>query len=477
MLLPISCLTVLLFLPLTNGQCRGDPVEDVCSSLWPRPSFVEVLPNVQDGQTCFQDVQSRFSSFSSAPVERAWQRFLLDLKTKNTAKGPVPSQISALSRPCLSLLIEISLDHNDNGTIDSSSSEFYRLRIHGGNVSIRARGSAGAVYALVTLSQLIVCVSSTLCVVPNVLIRDVPAFRHRGIMLDTARHFIPVSLIKQTLDLMALNKLNVFHWHLTDDESFPVELLDNRSRALTRGAYAKDLVYTQNQIRDIVQYASERAIRVLPEIDVPGHTQSWAIGLPEIVCNRRVLNPRLSRTYDVLDAVIGELSSLFPEAHFHIGGDEVVRDLWKVNCTGDLSVDADDLNEFFHEKVSTILRRYERRGIVWSDAGLRATGVEGPIVQFWQTTSLEDVRRMLESGQNLILSNNDASYLDCGLILWCGGRKTWWDILTNRLFQLLRPGLPTPGNVLGGELAMWTECLELFSPLCDIIAKVYCRRG
>ncbi|QQP57752.1 Beta-hexosaminidase, partial [Caligus rogercresseyi] len=170
-------------------------------------------------------------------------------------------------------------------------------------------------------------------------VRDFPRFPYRALMLDTSRHFLSKRVILQNLDLMEMNKLNVFHWHMTDTESFPFqsEKFPNMSRY---GAYDPDThVYSVQDVKDIIQEAETRGIRVIPEFDVPGHTQSWGKGRPQLLTTcydnsgepldfKGPVNPILASTYDFLDEFFEEVIGIFGDAYIMLGGDEVPTQCW-----------------------------------------------------------------------------------------------------------------------------------------------------
>ncbi|CAF2127838.1 unnamed protein product [Rotaria magnacalcarata] len=173
-----------------------------------------------------------------------------------------------------------------------------------------------------------------------------PRFQHRGVLLDSSRHFLPVPLIKKNLDVMAYNKLNVFHWHIVDDQSFPFEsrTFPNLSR---QGAFSSDHVCTPEDVTSIIEHARLLGIRVIPEIDTPGHTYSWGKSMPELitVCwangkpyqaiygqhgEMEIFNPIEPRVYSTMDALLREVKSIFPSNYIHLGMDEVYDLCWQV---------------------------------------------------------------------------------------------------------------------------------------------------
>lgn len=172
-------------------------------------------------------------------------------------------------------------------------------------------------------------------------ISDAPRFTHRGLMVDTARHFQPLASLRAIIDSLPYAKINVLHWHLVDSQSFPFHSASNPK--LWDGAYNAQSRYTHSDVTSIVEYARLRGVRVMPEFDMPGHAQSWCIGYPELCPSSTCTTPLdVSRngTFDLIERLLGECtggtasvagapSALFPEAMLHLGGDEVSTDCWE----------------------------------------------------------------------------------------------------------------------------------------------------
>ena len=229
-----------------------------------------------------------------------------------------------------SLLINVAGPGEPVQTIDEDES--YQLSVTPEGVTLTAANDLGAMHGLETLLQLAVTQQGA-CVLPAVTISDVPRFRWRGFMLDVSRHFEPVATVERTLDGMAAAKLNVFHWHLSDDQAFRAE--SKKFPRLTAVASEGEF-YTQDQMREVVAYARARGIRVVPEFDMPGHGTSWILAYPELTpgthfdklpvvygVHTAVLDPTRKSTYKFLNTLIGEMGQIFPDAYFHVGGDEV----------------------------------------------------------------------------------------------------------------------------------------------------------
>ena len=218
--------------------------------------------------------------------------------------------------------------------------ESYRLEITASHVELEASNPLGALHGLQTFLQL-VRVSPKGFSVPAVTIDDQPRFPWRGCMIDTGRHFMPIPVVERNLDGMEAVKLNVFHWHLSDDQGFRVE---SKKFPLLQEKGSDGLYYTQQQIGEVVQYARERGIRVVPEFDMPCHTTSWFAGYPELASGtgpyrparkwgvmNAAMDPSQESTYQFIDQLLGEMTALFPDAYFHIGGDECNGKEWDAN--------------------------------------------------------------------------------------------------------------------------------------------------
>ena len=260
--------------------------------------------------------------------------------------------------------------------------ERYSLTIQPDGASLTAATVVGALRGLETLLQLVEGDSSTYAL-PAVRIDDAPRFPWRGLLVDVSRHFMPVDQIKRTLDGMALVKLNVLHWHLSDDQGFRVE--SHRFPKLHQlgsdGRY-----YTQGEVRELVQYARDRGIRVVPEFDMPGHSTAWFVGYPQYSAQRppiairrewggadAIFDPTRDATYAFIERFIGEMTPLFPDAYWHIGGDEVEAKHWNANRRivawrkrHGFSNNA-ALQAHFNRRVSAILTRHGKRMMGWDE--------------------------------------------------------------------------------------------------------------
>lgn len=253
--------------------------------------------------------------------------------------------------------------------------ESYTLDSNSSSVRIHAKTIFGAIYAFETLLQLVQPQRDGF-VIPAVHISDTPRFPWRGLLLDPGRHFLSVDQILRTLDGMAAVKLNVLHWHLTEDQGFRIESLryPKLHQLGSEGQY-----YTQQQVREIVRYAAARGIRVVPEFDIPGHSTTWFIGYPELASqpgpyevmhankvHDAAMNPTKEETYRFLDNFFSEMTALFPDEFMHIGGDESNGKHWMANpeivrfMKEHNLPDTQALQAYFNHRVQLLLKKYNR---------------------------------------------------------------------------------------------------------------------
>lgn len=289
--------------------------------------------------------------------------------------------------------------------------EGYRLTVEPAGIRIAADGPTAVLRAFATLRQL-VGLSPRGIALQALTIEDAPRFAWRGVMLDPARHFLSMATIKRQIDAMERVKLNVLHLHLSDDQGFRVE--SKRFPKLTAAAGGQ--FYTQAQIRDLVAYAGERGVRIVPEFDVPGHSRAIVAAYPEIgVVGKTVfagqhdvaLNPAAPATYRFLEGVFGEMAALFPGEYFHVGGDEVAKDVWadaadvKALMARSGLADKKAVEGYFMRRVERIVARHGKTMIGWEEVA--AAGVpKSVIVQAWQTSNAN--AEALAEGHRTIVS-------------------------------------------------------------------------
>jgi hexosaminidase len=283
--------------------------------------------------------------------------------------------------------------------------ESYTLEIETQQATLKANTVVGAIRGLETVLQL-VSANQSGYYLPLVSIRDTPRFAWRGLMIDVSRHWQPVEVIKRNLDGLAAVKMNVFHWHLTDDQGFRVE---SKRFPKLQEMGSDGLYYTQEQVRDIVGYAADRGVRVVPEFDMPGHTTSWFVGYPDLASGpgpyhieRKfgifdpAMDPTREETYRFLDSFLGEMAQLFPDEYIHIGGDENNGKQWMANpriqefmLKHDLK-DTAALQAYFNQRVLNILQKLGKKMIGWDEV-LNPDLPKDAVVQSWRgSKSLAD---------------------------------------------------------------------------------------
>lgn len=297
--------------------------------------------------------------------------------------------------------------------------EAYELHIRKNGIVVKSSNEAGQFYALQTLEQLKDS-EAMYCGV----VKDEPRFEWRGFMFDESRHFFGIDQVKTLLDLMARYKLNRFHWHLSDDQGWRIEIKAYPQLCQVgaigchtdRNAPAR--FYTQDQIREIVRYAAERHIEVIPEIDMPGHATAFTKSFPDLDGGRRTVNPGKEMTYEVLTVIIKELAELFPGRYIHIGGDEVSKRTWnELPEVHELmkreNIDnLDDVQNYFGRRLCEIVLATGKEVVAWDDLLSSGTDPEKKILNWWRTKHPECLDNGLEKGFRMIVCPENPFYLD-----------------------------------------------------------------
>jgi hexosaminidase len=339
--------------------------------------------------------------------------------------------------------------------------ESYQLDVALDGARLKAATVAGALHGLETFAQLVGPGAEGFRV-PAIHIEDSPRFPWRGLMLDVSRHWMPVEVVERNLDAMAAVKLNVFHWHLSDDQGFRAE--SRRFPRLQQLGSDGDF-YTQADIRHVVAYARDRGIRVVPEFDMPGHTTSWLVGYPELASAPGpysigrtwgefdgTMDPTREETYDFLDAFLGEMTKLFPDPYFHIGGDEVNGRQWGQSSSIQAFAkehnleDASGLQVYFNQRIQKLLQKYGKTMVGWDEI-LHPDLPADTVVQSWRGQA--SLAEAASRGYRGILSAG--YYLDH---LSPASYHYGIDPLAGTA-QKLTPELAS--RILGGEACMWAE--------------------
>lgn len=355
-------------------------------------------------------------------------------------------------------------------------SEGYFIRTERDRVVLSGNDEKGLFYAVQTLKQLLFCGEGKLC---SMEIEDKPRFSVRGFMLDCGRYFFTVEAVKQFIDMMALHKLNEFHWHLSEDQGFRCQL-EGKLLLTEIGSYRSHTnfnnkphsgYYTRSDLEEIIAYAHDRYIKVIPEIDSPGHVMSMLAAYPSLACAERdydvstswgvkhdVLCVGKESTFDFMKSLFDELTEIFTDGVIHLGGDEVPTVRWKScpDCQKRIKEqglkDESELHTYYLDRISAYIRGKGIETRMWNDRVKDKMVSKNIIWQLWNgDMSQADVVAELNAGRRFVISCAENYYLN------------WPYALTNLEkcynFEPAFPGLTAEGekNILGIEGCLWTE--------------------
>ena len=400
--------------------------------------------------------------------------------------------------------IEISL----NSIADESiGKEGYSLKVRQNKVELKANNVIGVFYALQSLDQLFDfnAKSNGNVVLPACTITDFPRFGWRGLMLDVSRHFFSTSDVKKYIDWMSKYKFNVLHWHLSDDNGWRIEIkalpklteigawrverfgaFGNREAPSEGEATAYGGFYTQEEIKDILHYAAERQITIVPEIDIPGHSMALLAAYPELSTLKEPkmvnpgssfadwhgdgtftmkiensLNPSDEKVYAILDTIFGEVAALFPGQYIHIGGDECYHGFWEKDpgCVALMQKenlkDAKELQSYFIKKVVNIITSKGKKAIGWDEI-LYGGLADGAAIMSWRGT--KGGIEASKAGHEVVMSPNSFAYLDYTQ----GDPSVEVPVYAKLSLKKAYEFEPAPEGVdskyiLGGQGNLWTE--------------------
>lgn len=295
--------------------------------------------------------------------------------------------------------------------------ESYSLEITENQITLKAETDLGALHGLETLLQLLQNNNGSYFF-PGCTINDSPRFSWRGLLIDAGRHFVPVDVIKRNIDGLASVKMNVLHLHLTEDQGFRIEC---KTFPELHQLGSDGLFYSQDQMKDIISYAADRGIRIIPEFDMPGHAASWLVSHPEIGSGQGPysiergfgvfnpsMNPTIDTTYQFLDKFLSEMAQLFPDEYLHIGGDENNGKEWDSNPDIQAFKKANDipdnhhLQAYFNKHILEILTKYGKKMIGWDEI-MQPTLPKNIVIQSWR--GKQGLIEATRAGFPVILSN------------------------------------------------------------------------
>jgi hexosaminidase len=404
---------------------------------------------------------------TDARVKDAVQR-VFDRLARQTGIPIRPRVVPASAGATLTVIVE-QRDHRPPQRLGDD--ERYSLEVSNGRARISADAPLGALRGVETFLQLaqqnITSGGPTAAGVvgfsiPDIVVQDEPRFAWRGLSLDVSRHFIPLDQVERTMDGMAAVKLNVLHWHLSDDQGFRIE--SKKYPRLQR--YGSDgLYYTQAEVRAAIAYARLRGLRVVPEFDMPGHATSWLPGYPSLGTKRgpfeiahepgiltELMDPTKASTYRFLDGFIGEMARLFPDEYFHIGGDEVNPKEWNNNpriqafMRKHALANPAALQAYFNKRVLKIVAKHHKHMEGWDEI-LNPDLPKSIVIQSWR--GQKSLAQAAQEGYQGILSAG--YYLD---LMQPASQHYAVDPMKGETANL------TPEQkkrILGGEAAMWEE--------------------
>jgi hexosaminidase len=416
--------------------------------------------------------------------------------------------------------VEFATGKSSEGTLNSialvlkkgtAGPEGYALTVTPQSVTITAAEAKGVFYGMQTLRQLLPRGAGAEPGIPAVTIADTPRFRYRGLHLDVGRHMFPVEFIKRYIDLLASYKLNTFHWHLTEDQGWRIEI--KRYPKLTEvGSMRKQTVvnhsrtrpqrfdaapyggfYTQDQIRDVVAHAKKRHVTIIPEIEMPGHAQAALSAYPELACTPGPFDVAQSfgvfedifcpkeETFAFLENVLKEVTDLFPGEYIHIGGDEAPKKRWDESPVAQEVIrreglkDSHELQSYFIRRIEKILNARGRKLIGWDEiveGGLSPTAT----VMYWRDhrntgpgvrLDLDPARLATAQGNDVVMTPNGSFYFDHyqvnpereGQPLAIGGLTTLEEVYGyDPVPADLSP--EQARHIIGAQANVWTEYMK-----------------
>lgn len=372
----------------------------------------------------------------------------------------------------------------------------YDLTVTKNSVTLAARRYSGFFYGIQTFLQLLPVDDESAAdrsahnkvVLPGLEISDSPQFEWRGMHLDVSRHFFEVNVIKKFIDYMAMYKFNVFHWHLTDDQGWRIEI-EKYPKLTNKGAWREEAdgsvyggYYTQKQVREIVDYADKRNITIVPEIDMPGHCSAAVFAYPEIGCTENgpekipnswgifedILNPGKEKTFEFTENVLSEIIDLFPGKYIHIGGDEIPTKQWENNSECQIRMKQlglkkeSQLQGYFVGRINQFLKQNDRKLIGWNDLIEGSLKDTVTLMAWW---FMDAGKWSAERGHDVIMTPTEFTYFDRAQGPLQFEPKAQESILTLEKvysFKVLPKNLPTEyiHQFLGGQACVWTEYIS-----------------
>ncbi|XP_029024428.1 beta-hexosaminidase subunit beta isoform X2 [Betta splendens] len=443
-------------------------------SLWPLPQQVKITAaSFKLSPVSFVIVDGAGSSAGPSCVllQNAYRRYYEYVFGSKRKTGPTKNRRTDASELTELQVWITSADSECDGYPSLKSDESYELSVDQPYAILKASKVWGALHGLETFSQLVFedKYGSKNINLTNIV--DFPRFAHRGILLDTSRHFLPIKVILDNIETMAMNKMNVFHWHIVDDPSFPY-MSRNFPQLSQKGAYHPYThVYTPADVKMVIEFARLRGIRVIPEFDTPGHTQSWGKGQPDLLtpCYAGTkptgtfgpVNPILNTTYDFMQQFFKEISTVFPDAYIHLGGDEVDFTCWKSNpdiqkfmADQGFGSDYTKLESYYIQKLLNIVAATNKGYMIWQEVFDNGVALKpDTVVDVWIGWNTDkELAKVTAAGYTTILSA--PWYLD-----YISYGQDWQKYY--KVEPLSFDGTEAQKKlVIGGEACLWGEYVD-----------------
>jgi len=431
----------------------ASPLTAQVNNLMPQPAQV----SVGQGRLAVTETFSvALTGYREARLEAAASR----LRARLARQTGIPLLDEIQADPSAATLV-ISCDHAGQPVQSVTEDESYKLEVTPQQARLTAPTPVGVLRGMETLLQLLTLDEHGFAL-PVVEIQDRPRFPWRGLLIDVARHWMPMPVLKRNLDAMAALKLNVLHWHLSDDQGFRVE---SKKFPKLQGMGSDGHYFTQDEVREVLGYARDRGIRVVPEFDMPGHTTSWFVGYPELASAPGpysierswgifdpCMDPTRDELYTFLDGFIGEMAALFPDAYFHVGGDEVNGKQWSANPRIQVFMREhglkgnEDLQAHFNRRLLPLVQKHGKKMIGWDEI-LHPGLPRDIVVHSWR--GQKSLAQAARQGFMGILSSG--YYLD---LMQPASFHYKVDPLEGETAGLTAEEM---ARVLGGEACMWAE--------------------
>nr|ABB76924.1 beta-N-acetylglucoasminidase 1 [Spodoptera frugiperda] len=470
----VVCIFLVDSFIIVNPGPRYPPTK---GEVWPKPqqqikeqTYFKLSPSVfkftETGKSCeiLKNAIERYTAVLRSTHHIVWRH------SKKTWKNAEPRQVDT-NPDFLGTLeeLQINLSRPCEAYPHMDMDEKYSLNVSAVS-SLTSDSIWGILRGMETFAQLFYLSNGYKDVLINsTQIVDFPRYTYRGLLIDTSRHYLSVANILKTLDAMEMNKMNVLHWHIVDDQSFPYQS-ERFPQLSEQGAYDPSMIYTKANINKIIKYAQDRGIRVLPEFDVPGHTRSWGVAYPGIltecyksgkVVGLGPMDPTKNITYKLIGELFHEVQELFPDKYFHLGGDEVALNCWRSNPAICKFMDnhnmtrTSELHAYFMTKVLPLLDQ-KSKPIVWQEVFFNnVTLPSDAIVQVWKTIGPKDMISVLQANHKVIYSAS--WYLD--YLANGGDWEGFYAVDPRQLIPKHYKELDL-NKILGGEACMWGEAVD-----------------